>query len=756
MDNYANRDKEYNKIKELLGTSNQVIFIKSGKAIGVTSFLENKLQPQLQQEGYLALKINADRFSSLSDAILDYIIKDSELYEVMQKCLNKNYGSKDSSVAEKASLGIPYIGNIVSFALKEKTAFPIYTGNFSSAIEEILTIFFSNITNDRIVILIDSAQSINEESYSIINDLINFNKVKLALVITEENENYLKLNNYIRVKLIKTCEMVFPQPYAELVIEIGKLFNVDISEKNANQIIEASQKNIHRIISTFNKTDYSQLLTSWDKAIIRILSVFKIGLSKDELSEIIKNCELFSECPEQSLTTSLSILLSYDIIEGNDSRYILTYSSHPDIIKISESLPHQLIFKNAILKSFDKTKIISKSEAITLYQIAEEIEDNSIKKYARLKIKFFLQDGSKIDKRTITNASFDDHNCNDCVVCSIIYARKRQYNLAVKWLEKVNIDSNIDLKTFYGILLNRIREHHKAEIVLTECMSENSNIESKVIIASYLISNYIHQENLEEAQRIYLNAVKDYINAQNIGYLVRNATSAYSGYQKDMYELALAVFNNRNDMFGYYTTLCNQGYRLLETDKEEATKKLKESLEYIKLYGENITHIVSNNLGLAYLYSSKYDEAKECFLCVTNSEEINMPYIFAKINLSFCNALSGNKQKAHNDIAHLKNVVDNHPLDRVRQKYYINKLLIDFICGYNIDNDTLKMARKYVDRYYPEKTERTIAFVLRNKKVKNIKTNNVIKYYSPCGLAYWFVNPLKIFPEGFLDEIITI
>ena len=46
MDNYANRDKEYNIIKEILKTNNQVIFIKSGKAIGVTSFLEDKLQPR--------------------------------------------------------------------------------------------------------------------------------------------------------------------------------------------------------------------------------------------------------------------------------------------------------------------------------------------------------------------------------------------------------------------------------------------------------------------------------------------------------------------------------------------------------------------------------------------------------------------------------------------------------------------------------------------------------------------------------------
>lgn len=756
MYNFANRNKEYNKIRELLDSNGQTIFIRSGKAIGVTSFLEDKLQPQLKQEGYLVLKINADRFSSISDAILDYIIKDEDLYNVMQKCFDRNYGSKGSSIAEKVSLGIPYIGNILSFALKEKTALPIYAGNFSSAIEEILTIFFSTITNDKIVILIDSAQSINEESYSTINDLIKYNNVKFVLVITEENDNYLKLNNYICVKGIKANEMIFPQPYAELVVEIGKLFNVAISEKNANQLIDASQKNIHKIISTFNKINYSQLLTSWDKAIVGILSIFKIGLSKDNLSEIIKDCELFSECHEQSLTTSLSILLSYDIIEGNESRYTLTYSSHPDIIKITESLPSQLIYKNAILKSFNRIKIISKSEAITLYQIADEIEDNSIKKYARLKIKFFLQDGSKIDKRVIANASFDDHNYNDCVVCSIIFARKRQYSLAIKWLEKINIDSNINIKTFYGILLSRVREHHQAEIVLTECMTENPNIENKVIIASYLISNYIHQEKLEEAQQLYLNALENYKSAKNIGYLIRNAISAYSGYQKDMYDLALTVFHNSNDMFGYYTTLCNQGYRLIETDKKEATKKLEESLSYIKLYGENISHIVSNDLGLAYLYSNKYDDAKECFLCVINSEEINMPYIFAKINLSFCNALMGNKEKAHNDITHLKNVVDNHPLDRVRQKYYINKLLIDFICGYNIDNITLKMARKYVDRYYPEKTEKTISYILSNNKVKNIKTNNIIKFYSPCGLAYWFVNPLKIFPEGFLDEIMTI
>lgn len=756
MDNYANRDKEYNQIIKLLNTNTQAIFIKSGKAFGISSFLKDRLQPQLQQQGYLTMKINADSYPSISDAILNYIIKDLELFQIMQECFDDNYGSKDSSLAENASLSIPHVGNLVSFALKGKSALPIYTGNFSSAIEEILTIFFSTITYKKCAILIDSAQSISEESYSTINDLITYNKVSFIFAITETNDNYLKLFNFFHVKNLKTAEIIFPQPYIELVIEIGKLFNVSISENNANRIIESSQHNIHRIMSTLNQVDYSQTLTAWDKAIIRVLYIFKIGLSKNHLSGIIKNCELFSEQPEQSLNTSLLRLLSYNIIEGNEDKYLLNYSSHPDIIIIAESLPQQLIYKNAILKYYNKKRMVSKSEAITLYQIADDIEDNSIKKYARLKIKYFLSDGTIIDKRTIMNASFNNENCNDCVVCSIIYARKRQYDIAKKWLECVNLESDINLKAFFGILLNRIRDHTNAEKILTECLMNNSNIENKVIIASYLISNYIHQEKLDDAKTLYSTTFKEYKTAQNIGYLIRNAISAYSGYQKDMYDLALSNFKDNNDMFGYYTTLCNQGYRLLEIDKNESIKKLRESLNFIKLYGENISHIVTNDLGLAYLFSNKYDEARECFLCVVSSEGKNMPHIFAEINLAFCNAVSGNKDKAHSEIINLQDVVDNHPLDRVRQKYYINRLLIDFICVHKVDESILKKAREYLDRYNPEKTEKTIAYILRNHKMKSINTSNTIEYFSPCGLAYWFVNPLKIFPEGFLDEIITI
>ena len=756
MEMYANRDKEYNQILKLLEMQTQAIFINSSKASGISSFLKTRLESELQELNYLTIRINAESIPTLADAILKYIIKDSELSRRMQDCFNQNYGLKEETFIEKASLSIPYIGNILSYIIKNKVAAPIYTGDFSSAMEEILTIFFASIKYTRCVIIIDSSQCIIEDSYGIINDLIRYNSVSFIFAITEKNDHYLKLYNFIRVKEFKLAEIDFPEPYAELVIKIGELYNIRMSKNTAIQIVDSSNHNIHRILSTIIQKDYSALLSAWDKAIVRILFAYKNGLSTNDLFDILKNCGVFSVHPQQTLNDSLAKLLSLHIVEIFEDEYTINYSSHPEILNIAESLPQQLLYKSAIIKHFKSVDYISKIDAITLYRLAEELEDGSLKRFARIKIKHFLVDGTSIDKSTLSNASFNLSSQNDCIVCSIIYARKKRYQEALDWLKNTNVESNIYIKTLYGILLNRVRDHLHAEKVLQECLENTECIENKVIIISYLISNYIHQEKLDDARSIYESAIIEYKDAKNLGYLIRNAISAFSGYQEDMYKIALRIFKENNDMFGYYSTLCNQGYRMLSIDKVQALKILSDALDYIKLYGDNISNIALNNLGIGYTFFNRFDEARECFQCIINSDEYNMPSLFASINLAFCNAVSGNKNKAYHDIRNLQMLIDRHPLDRVRQKYYINRLLIEYICLGQIDNSIVIKAKHYSDRYNPEKVEETIAYIKRNPRNKDIPNEVSFRLYSPCGLAYWFINPLKIFPEGFLDDIITI
>ena len=177
-----------------------------------------------------------------------------------------------------------------------------------------------------------------------------------------------------------------------------------------------------------------------------------------------------------------------------------------------------------------------------------------------------------------------------------------------------------------------MRKHKEAEKTLIESLNSIDNSEVRTIVYSFLISNYVHQENLEDAQATYNIALRQCKNTRNWGYLVRNAVSAFKEQRIDMYNDALTAFLNTNDMFGYYTTLCNRGYSILSQNFIEGKENLLTACKNLSLYGENVTHIVNNNLGIAYLLENDYENAKYYFDKVIANEHSGMPKIFAKIN----------------------------------------------------------------------------------------------------------------------------
>lgn len=95
------------------------------------------------------------------------------------------------------------------------------------------------------------------------------------------------------------------------------------------------------------------------------------------------------------------------------------------------------------------------------------------------------------------------------------------------WIAKIDVAANIYIKSYYGILLNRVRRHSEAETILTSVINETSDNELGVIASSYLVSNYVHQEKLKEAQNTFYNAYSKYSSTRNLGYLIRNAVSSF-------------------------------------------------------------------------------------------------------------------------------------------------------------------------------------------------------------------------------------
>ncbi len=756
MINYADREQELTKLKTEFNHNHNAIFVMAGKAFGITSFLKDKAQIYIGNQGFLSFYVNSASIQNLSENLLSTIIKDPELYATLQKCMDTSYGKKEW---HNIMQDVPYIGNTLSTILTSKSSLPLYSGNYASAVEEVLTVFFSMLSRPT-VIMIDHAQSLFEDDYSLIIDLITYNHTIFIFAITEQNDSYRKLKNLIFQKSISSSEIFFGEPHKDLVIELGKLFDYSISSKEANQLLISTEFNIHKIIEHFSNPNKSYRLNAVEKSIVAILDILGYPIEKSELFSIIKLCNIYAKNYTQAFDDALQKLQATSIISEKSTSFELNSKSHPEVAEVINSYAQKILYKSAVLKYYKSRGTdfaYSVSTLTLLTSIAYELEDETCETFARQLIKYHLKNGSMIKREIIERAQLKSDSVNDCIVGSIIAANRKKYEDAIEWIAKIDVNANNYIKSYYGILLNRVRRHSEAEIILTSVINNTMDKELGVIVSSYLVSNYVHQEKLNEAQNAFHNARIKYTGTRNLGYLIRNAVSAFEEDRDDLYQSALESFLNANDMFGYYSTLNNQGYHLLNTNPEKGMDLLSKALDNLKLFGENLTQIARNDLGLGHLFMGNYEEAISCFSVVMANESPNMVQLFAKINFACSQLLIGKKEFALKIMNEIRPFIEHYPLDRVRQKYYINRLFIEYYANKNVSEDLIQKAKQYPDRYHPERTEAAISFYMRNKKTKNRKIDSTWKnLYSPCGLAYWVLNPLKIFPEGFIDQIIPV
>lgn len=88
-------------------------------------------------------------------------------------------------------------------------------------------------------------------------------------------------------------------------------------------------------------------------------------------------------------------------------------------------------------------------------------------------------------------------------------------------------------------------------------------------------------------------------------------------------------------------------------------------------------HIIYNDLGVCLLLmkdSNRINDAIIYFKLSIVYSKNKMPRLFANINLACCYAFIKQTDKAVAIIRELEKEVDSHELDRVREKYYANRI----------------------------------------------------------------------------------
>lgn len=109
----------------------------------------------------------------------------------------------------------------------------------------------------------------------------------------------------------------------------------------------------------------------------------------------------------------------------------------------------------------------------------------------------------------------------------------------------------------------------------------------------------------------------------------------------------------------------------------------------------------------------------------------------------------GEKKQALEILKKIEEEVATHPIDRVRQKYYPNRLFAEYA---NQTSEIFKyeeLCGNYPDRSYPEKTRQFIDELRQEEGIDKLSFDTWKKYFQPCYLAYWYVDPLQLFVESF-------
>lgn len=753
---YANRDIEYKEVIDHLESHSTPVIIHAYHASGVTSFVKNKLDKTCSSlYGSNVFYIDASSQKSLGDALLSCLVR-SEQMNGLQLMVDKKMGGHGKSVLSAALEGISYVGPLLGRITEQRTAVPVYAGAYSSAIEEVLIQFFRDVTSStRYLIIVDAVEMIFESSYDLLLRLLQCNSVQFILVNTQVGLQFNKLENYLFNNGIDTSiNVVFDRPQIKLIKEIGKLYDIVLSTNEANKILQNTHQNIHSIIKQIRNIKTSSIqcpLSAIEKAIVSVLHIWSEPIEESILTGIIISMEIFAFNEHVATQNALLSLQKHQLIIFENQRWMLSSHHDPQVEGIISNIADQLLYKN-IIYNYLSSENSGNYYCELRYILSKDLKCTS-QKDARLYLRHLIIQGKEVPHSLLIDANLKKGNPDDCVLAGITYCRERKYQDAFEWIDSIhpNQISN-DVEAFRATLLNRIRRSEDAEIALLKCLETNTSPSQQNLLRAFLISTYIHMERLSDAQNVFNHGKDLYPDSPLHGYLVRNATSAFKGYQKDLYEEALSDFKHDGDNFGYYSTLCNQGYALCKNgNPKEGLLLLTQAKDGLESFPQTNLHIIYNDLGLCYLLLDKYQDAYN-YLFLAKSLAVNStPMIFSTINLACTEAVMNQTSNALKQLDSIEADVREHKLDRVRQHYYINRLLVEYLHDNKNIQSLIEKASSNLDRYNPDRTQYAIRVYKRFVSSKKLPQRHRWKeLFSPCGLVYWYMDPLKLLPKGII------
>lgn len=737
---YADRNGEFNLINSLISEGIQVIFVNTAACTGFSSFLNERFSDYTTYH----LEYCSQRTISLAEMIFQRLSKED--LDSLQKIVDITYGDYEKKVLSTlAETNIPVVGSLLSNLNEGKKGKCVYDLNYQLIYSLLPNLFKFLSESNKIGFFIDGAQYINKSDYELICKLANIENCYVIIGITAPFDDLYKLKN--RLNNCSYKEISFSKPTIALVLELASLYNFKITKNEAQKLLDAYEYNIYKLSDYFKKQDTPMCIESLERAIIFICSIFPQELEQWIVKQIlISDNNLIVD--DNSFHFAILKLHQYGIIEKRNSKLYL-YKGNPTTAEIVSSLSDLLYYKKIVYTFLVKRKSKNNLDLELCYKLAKEFFLPKAMYWLNKLVINKLLLGLPIESNILTELEIQ----NNTKLLIIIYTYTRNYEKAKAKIEQLKSAEKLskDYKKLYAVILNRCRNHIKAEKQLLKCLKKEP---SDYILKAYLISNYVHQENLIAAKKLYYDDIC-YEENSNIAYFYRNCGAVFWDDLTPFIK-AMNLFKKSEDWFGYYTTKCNLITRKMMLKLEDfSINDFKKIESKMAQYGNENMHIFYNNWGIAALLNEDLTSAEKYFQLADMFSNSMMPHIFIMINLACLKLKKEEYQEAKSIIDSIEKNIDTFPVNRVKQKFYINKALI-YYSNNILDEQLLSDCSSYPDRYEPQYTNDIVSFYQKNIEAgKKYSSKDWQNCFCPCYLEYWYINPLKLFSTTTINQLLS-
>ena len=428
--------------------------------------------------------------------------------------------------------------------------------------------------------------------------------------------------------------------------------------------------------------------------------------------------------------------------------YFIASLYHPEIQKCINEFSDILYYKNIVYDYYRRPGMVDAPCNIELlYKLSIEFADRNKKIYALSLLKLKLEKGEYIPEDVIANAKLSKKTNEEIELSVLYFIRERRYSEALKWIESLRGKrNNSHYQTLKSILLNRVRRFSEAEDMLTYNIATTSNPKILNTLLAYFTANCIHTNQKQKALSEYQEKKEQLVGTENWGYFLRNLASAVSFPDKEKFFLeAIDNFTEFNDDYGIYSCKCNWGNALCVARKpSEGLLLLKQAEIGLQQFGPNHLHIIYNDLGVCYLMLGDTKNASKYIALAEKLAYNKMPRLITSINKACLLMVKNEYKLSSQTLNSIENEVLEHPVSSIRNKYFTNRLLLEYTKGIDYFRNFYKTYEQYIDKFVNKD--------IINEYQKLFSENKKIEYpskawgtlFSPAGLAYWYLDPLKM------------